>query len=182
MNSIDKAAFRECTALERFTWMGNTTVKTIGHSAFYDCPALEKVLWNGKSELKTIQDYAFFKCISLNNFEMPNTTLSVGNSSFRYNASLTNIHLSTSLNYIDEYAYGECGFSQITLPESLANIQAGAFINNDFLQEIILPERLQGLGSAAFENNSKLESVTFHTAIETMTIGNNAFNQCPILN
>lgn len=182
MNSIDKAAFRECTALKRFTWMGNTTVKTIGHSAFYDCPALEKVLWNGKSELKTIQDYAFFKCISLNNFEMPNTTLSVGNSSFRYNASLTNIHLSTSLNYIDEYAYGECGFSQITLPESLANIQAGAFINNDFLQEIILPERLQGLGSAAFENNSKLESVTFHTAIETMTIGNNAFNQCPILN
>ena len=182
MNSIDKAAFRECTALERFTWMGNTTVKTIGNSAFYDCPALEKVLWNGKSELKIIQDYAFFKCISLNNFEMPNTTLSVGNSSFRYNASLTNIHLSTSLNYIDEYAYGECGFSQITLPESLANIQAGAFINNDFLQEIILPERLQGLGSAAFENNSKLESVTFHTAIETMTIGNNAFNQCPILN
>lgn len=182
MNSIDKAAFRECTALERFTWMGNTTVKTIGHSAFYDCSALEKVLWNGKSELKTIQDYAFFKCISLNNFEMPNTTLSVGNSSFRYNASLTNIHLSTSLNYIDEYAYGECGFSQITLPESLANIQAGAFINNDFLQEIILPECLQGLGSAAFENNSKLESVTFHTAIETMTIGNNAFNQCPILN
>ena len=182
MNSIDKAAFRECTALERFTWMGNTTVKTIGHSAFYDCPALEKVLWNGKSELKTIQDYAFFKCISLNNFEMPNTTLSVGNSSFRYNASLTNIHLSNSLNYIDEYAYGECGFSQITLPESLANIQAGAFINNEFLQEIILPERLQGLGSAAFENNSKLESVTFHTAIETMTIGNNAFNQCPILN
>lgn len=182
MNSIDKAAFRECTALERFTWMGNTTVKTIGHSAFYDCPALEKVLWNGKSELKTIQDYAFFKCISLNNFEMPNTTLSVGNSSFRYNASLTNIHLSNSLNYIDEYAYGECGFSQITLPESLANIQAGVFINNEFLQEIILPERLQGLGSAAFENNSKLESVTFHTAIETMTIGNNAFNQCPILN
>lgn len=182
MKSIDKAAFRECTALERFTWMGNTTVKTIGHSAFYDCSALEKVLWNGKSELKTILDYAFFKCISLNNFEMPNTTLSVGNSSFRYNASLTNIHLSTSLNYIDEYAYGECGFSQITLPESLANIQAGAFINNDFLQEIILPERLQGLGSAAFENNSKLESVTFHTAIETMTIGNNAFNQCPILN
>ena len=182
MNSIDKAAFRECTVLERFTWMGNTTVKTIGHSAFYGCSALEKVLWNGKSELKTIQDYAFFKCSSLNNFEMPNTTLSVGNSSFRYNASLTNIHLSNSLNYIDEYAYGECGFSQITLPESLANIQAGAFINNDFLQEIILPERLQGLGSAAFENNSKLESVTFHTAIETMTIGNNAFNQCPILN
>lgn len=181
MNSIDKAAFRECTALERFTWMGNTTVKTIGHSAFYDCPALEKVLWNGKSELKTIKDYAFFKCTSLNNFDMPNSTLSIGNSAFRYNESLTDIHLSTSLNYIDEYAFGECGFSHITLPESLANIQAGAFINNEHLQDITLPERLQGLGSAAFENNSALESITFHTALETMTIGNNAFNLCPVL-
>ena len=183
LENIGEQAFKLCIGLKRFVFDGTSLkLNTIGYAAFNSCTALEKVQWNGKSELKTIKDYAFFKCISLNNFEMPNTTLSVGNSSFRYNASLTNIHLSNSLNYIDEYAYGECGFSQITLPESLANIQAGAFINNDFLQEIILPERLQGLGSAAFENNSKLESVTFHTAIETMTIGNNAFNQCPILN
>ncbi len=182
MESIDKAAFRECTALERFVWTGNTAVKTIGNSAFYGCTALEKVVWQAKSELQTIQDYAFFKCSALNNFAMPNTTLSVGNSAFRYNAGLTDIQLSTSLNYIDEYAFGECGFSHITLPESLANIQAGAFINNEHLQDITLPERLQGLGSAAFENNAALQTVTFHTAIETMTIGNNAFNQCPILN
>ena len=182
MNIIDKEAFKNCTALERVTWTDDTSIKTIGNSSFYGCSALEKVQWLKKSELQTIQDYAFFRCTSLNNFDMPNTTLSVGNSSFRYNSSLTNIHLSTSLNYIDEYAFGECGFSQITLPESLANIQAGAFINNEHLQEITLPERLQGLGSAAFENNSALASVTFKTAIETMTIGSNAFNQCPILN
>ena len=182
MNIIDKEAFKNCTSLERVTWTDDTSIKIIGYGAFYGCSALEKVQWLRKSELKTIQDYAFFRCVSLNNFEMPNTTLSVGNSSFRYNSSLTSIHLSTSLNYIDEYAFGECGFSQITLPESLANIQAGAFINNEYLQEITLPERLQGLGSAAFENNSALESVTFHTAIETMTIGSNAFNLCPMLN
>ena len=182
MSSIDKAAFRECTALERFVWTGNTSVKTISHSAFYGCTTLEQVLWKAKSELQTIQDYAFFKCSVLNNFAMPNTTLSVGNSAFRYNAGLTDIQLSTSLNYIDEYAFGECGFSGITLPESLANIQAGAFINNEHLLAITLPERLQGLGSAAFENNSALQSVTFHTTIETMTIGNNAFNKCPVLN
>ena len=180
--NIGEQAFKLCIGLKRFVFDGTSLkLNTIGNAAFNGCTALEKVLWNGKSELKTIKDYAFFKCISLNNFEMPNTTLSVGNSSFRYNASLTDIHLSTSLNYIDEYAFGECGFSHITLPESLANIQAGAFINNEHLQEITLPERLQGLGSAAFENNSALESVTFHTALETMTIGNNAFNLCPVL-
>ena len=182
LENIGEQAFKMCIGLKRFVFDGTSLqFNTIGNAAFNGCTALEKVLWNGKSELKTIKDYAFFKCTSLNNFDMPNTTLSVGNSSFRYNASLTDIHLSTSLNYIDEYAFGECGFSHITLPESLANIQAGAFINNEHLQDITLPERLQGLGSAAFENNSALESVTFHTALETMTIGNNAFNLCPVL-
>ena len=182
LENIGEQAFKLCIGLKRFVFDGTSLkLNTIGNAAFNGCTALEKVLWNGKSELKTIKDYAFFKCTSLNNFEMPNSTLSIGNSAFRYNESLTDIHLSTSLNYIDEYAFGECGFSHITLPESLANIQAGAFINNEHLQEITLPERLQGLGSAAFENNSALESVTFHTALETMTIGNNAFNLCPVL-
>lgn len=182
LENIGEQAFKMCIGLKRFVFDGTSLkLNTIGNAAFNGCTALEKVQWNGKSELKTIKDYAFFKCTSLNNFDMPNSTLSVGNSAFRYNESLTDIHLSTSLNYIDEYAFGECGFSHITLPESLANIQAGAFINNEHLQEITLPERLQGLGSAAFENNSALESVTFHTALETMTIGNNAFNLCPVL-
>ncbi len=181
--NIGEQAFKWCTGLKRFTFDGTSlSMSSIDQSAFYGCTALEQVVWKGKSELKTIRDYAFFKCGVLNNLVMPNTTLSVGNSAFRYNTGLTDIHLSTSLNYIDEYAFGECGFSDITLPESLANIQAGAFINNEHLQAITLPERLQGLGSAAFENNSALQSVTFHTAIETMTIGNNAFNQCPVLN
>lgn len=182
LENIGEQAFKMCIGLKRFVFDGTSLkLNTIGNGALYGCTALEKVLWNGKSELKTIKDYAFFKCTSLNNFDMPNSTLSIGNSAFRYNEGLTDIHLSTSLNYIDEYAFGECGFSHITLPESLANIQAGAFINNEHLQEITLPERLQGLGSAAFENNSALESVTFHTALETMTIGNNAFNLCPVL-
>ena len=182
LENIGEQAFKLCIGLKRFVFDGTSLkLNTIGNAAFNGCTALEKVLWNGKSELKTIKDYAFFKCTSLNNFDMPNSTLSIGNSAFRYNEGLTDIHLSTSLNYIDEYAFGECGFSHITLPESLANIQAGAFINNEHLQDITLPERLQGLGSAAFENNSALESVTFHTALETMTIGNNAFNQCPVL-
>ena len=182
LENIGEQAFKMCIGLKRFVFDGTSLkLNTIGNAAFNGCTALEKVQWNGKSELKTIKDYAFFKCTSLNNFNMPNSTLSVGNSAFRYNEGLTDINLSTSLNYIDEYAFGECGFSHITLPESLANIQAGAFINNEHLQEITLPECLQGLGSAAFENNSALESVTFHTALETMTIGNNAFNQCPVL-
>ena len=182
LENIGEQAFKMCIGLKRFVFDGTSLkLNTIGNAAFNGCTALEKVQWNGKSELKTIKDYAFFKCTSLNNFNMPNSTLSVGNSAFRYNEGLTDINLSASLNYIDEYAFGECGFSHITLPESLANIQAGAFINNEHLQEITLPERLQGLGSAAFENNSALESVTFHTALETMTIGNNAFNLCPVL-
>ena len=181
VTEIESHAAIKAEKLNRVNVADGSQLVTIGEEAFKWCTGLKRFTFDGTSSLKTIKDYAFFRCSVLNNFVMPNTTLSVGNSAFRYNAGLTNIQLSTSLNYIDEYAFGECGFSTITLPESLANIQAGAFINNEHLQTITLPEQLQGLGSAAFENNSALQSVTF-TSMETMTIGNNAFNQCPVLN
>ena len=180
--NIGSQAFQDCASLKRFTFEGSTTLmSSIDNAAFKNCKALETVKWMGESTIKSIGGSAFYGCSVLNNVELPNSVLSIGNSAFRYNSGLTEIHLSTSLNYIDEYAFGECGFSDITLPESLANIQAGAFINNEHLQKIALPEHLQGLGSAAFENNSALMSVTFRTNIETMTIGNNAFNLCPML-
>ena len=180
--NIGSQAFQDCASLKRFTFDGSTTqMSSIDNAAFKNCKALETVKWMGESTIKSIGGSAFYGCSVLNNVELPNSVLSIGNSAFRYNSGLKEIHLSTSLNYIDEYAFGECGFSNITLPESLANIQAGAFINNEHLQKIALPEHLQGLGSAAFENNSALTSVTFRTNIETMTIGNNAFNLCPVL-
>ena len=180
--NIGSRALQECASLKRFVFDGTTThMSSIDDAAFKNCKALETVKWADESSIKSIGASAFYGCSVLNNVDMPNSVLNIGKSAFRYNSGLTDIHLSTSLNYIDEYAFGECGFSAITLPESLANIQAGAFINNEHLQEIALPEHLQGLGSAAFENNSALTAVTFRTNIETMTIGNNAFNQCPML-
>lgn len=57
-----------------------------------------------------------------------------------------------------------------------------AFCNNAGLKEISFPKKLQSIGISAFENNPALESVTFNTEVENMSIGKNAFNQCPILN
>ena len=180
--NIGENAFKECTGLRFFTFEGTTMkMKSIDASAFYGCSKLERVKWVGKSTLMTIGDYAFYKCISLNNFAMPNSVLSVGNYSFRYCAGLTNVSLSSTLSIIYEYAFGECGFSHITLPESLVSVQAGSFINNQYLEDITFPARMEGIGSAAFENNVSLGTVTFKTEINTMTIGDNAFNLCPAL-
>lgn len=180
--NIGNSAFKECTGLRFFTFEGTTNkMKSIDASAFYGCSKLEQIKWVGKSTLTTIGDYAFYKCASLNNLMMPNSVLSVGNYSFRYCSGLTDVSLSSTLSIIYEYAFGECGFSHITLPESLVSVQAGSFINNEHLQEITIPERMEGIGSAAFENNSSLETVTFRTEINTMTIGDNAFNLCPVL-
>lgn len=180
--NIGNSAFKECTGLRFFTFEGTTNkMKSIDASAFYGCSKLERIKWIGKSTLTTIGDYAFYKCASLNNLMMPNSVLSVGNYSFRYCSGLADVSLSSTLSIIYEYAFGECGFSHITLPESLVSVQAGSFINNEHLQEITIPERMEGIGSAAFENNSSLETVTFRTEINTMTIGDNAFNLCPAL-
>lgn len=82
---------------------------------------MERIKWVGKSTLTTIGDYAFYKCASLNNLMMPNSVLSVGNYSFRYYSGLADVSLSSTLSIIYEYAFGECGFSHIILPESLVS-------------------------------------------------------------
>ena len=180
--NVGENAFARCTKLRRVTFSGTTLkMKSIDKNAFEECTKLERVRWAGESSLNTIDDYAFYKCSSLNHFEMPNTVTFVGKHSFRFNSGLTDIHLSSTLSMIDEYAFGECGFSHITLPNSLASIQASAFINNSYLTSITIPERVEGIGAACFENNAVLDTVTFHTEIHSMTIGNNAFNECPSL-
>lgn len=180
--NVGENAFARCTKLRRVTFNGTTRkMKSIDKYAFAGCPKLERVKWIGESSLNTIDDYAFYQCPSLNHFEMPNSVTLVGKHSFRYNSGLTDIHLSSTLSMIDEYAFGECGFSHITLPNSLASIQASAFINNSHLTSITIPERVEGIGAACFENNAVLDTVTFLTEIHTMTIGNNGFNKCPSL-
>ena len=71
---------------------------------------------------------------------------------------------------------------KVQLSESMESIGDYAFCNNAGLKEISFPKKLQSIGISAFENNPALESVTFNTEVENMSIGKNAFNQCPILN
>lgn len=181
LKSIDENAFYGCTDLQQVTWNGNTSLNIIDDCAFDSCTSLRRVTWKGNCPLRTIDDYAFYSCSSLNHFVMPDSVTRVGKHSFRYNGSLADIHLAKSLSFIDEYAFGECGFSNITLPDTLANLQAGAFINNAHLTSITIPARVTGIGAACFENNAVLDTVTFQTDIRTMTIGSNAFNKCPNL-
>ena len=180
--NIGSEAFEKCTGLLRFTFNGTTLkMKSIDPSAFSECTALQRVRWKGESTLSMIDDYAFYRCSSLNHMEMPNSVVRIGKHAFRYNTSLTDVKLAKRLSIIDEYAFGECGFSHITLPDSIASAQAGAFINNEHLKSITIPAGMEGIGAACFENNAVLDSVTFLTNIHTLTIGNNAFNLCPAL-
>ena len=180
--NIGSEAFEKCTALLRFTFNGTTLkMKSIDPSAFSECTALQRVRWKGESTLQMIDDYAFYRCSSLNHMEMPNSVVRIGKHAFRYNAALTDVTLAKQLSIIDEYAFGECGFSHITLPDSIASAQAGAFINNEHLTGITIPAAMEGIGAACFENNTALDSVTFLTNIHTLTVGNNAFNLCPAL-
>ena len=180
--NIGREAFKKCTGLLRFTFNGTTLkMKSIDPSAFSECTALQRVRWKGESTLTMIDDYAFYRCSSLNHMEMPNAVVRIGKHAFRYNTSLTDVKLAKRLSMIDEYAFGECGFSHITLPDSIASAQAGAFINNEHLETITIPADMEGIGAACFENCAVLDSVTFLTNIHTLTIGNNAFNLCPAL-
>ena len=89
---------------------------------------------------------------------------------------LSKITLSTSLNYINEYAFADCPvLDNVTLPESLKSIQIAAFNNDVALSSITFPASLEGIGASAFANCTDLKEVAFNTSHYNMTIGEDAF-------
>ena len=112
--NIGEEAFKWCTGLKRFTFDGSSLqMESIGKAAFRECTALERFTWTGNTAVKTVGNSAFYGC-----------------------TTLADIQLSTSLSTIGDYAFGGCGFSQITLPASLKEIGDNIFANCSQLKDV----------------------------------------------
>lgn len=69
--------------------------------------------------------------------------------------------------------------TKVTLPGSVASIQAGAFMNAKTLEEVTLNKGLKVIEEDAFRGCEKLQSITFPEGLES--IGDWAFFQCTAL-
>lgn len=90
------------------------------------------------------------------------------------NYSLRKVILPYGIETIEPYAFQNCMFNEINLPDSLTSIKGMAFAGNSELRDIIIPLNVSEIQQSAFSGCNHLRKVVILN--DNITIGNNAFD------
>ena len=192
VTSIGSETFRDCGNIESVK-MGKN-VSSIGDNAFYNCTSLNSITLPKKLESIgsgvfsgewSESDYRSHGC-PITSIAIPHSVKTIGNDAFRYCRELTLVSFETddegktSLTSIGDWAFSECFFSSITIPNSVTTIGKGAFENNDSLTTVIIGDGITEIKENTFQDCNELTSVTIPNKVTS--IGNFAFRYCWRLN
>lgn len=194
---INSDAFANCTSLATVTTAGYASnLTTIGQEAFTGCTALMAI--DIPNSVTTIRDYAFAGDNALETVTFGTGLQSVGFAAFYYCYSLESVTfnathcnsfsskvwegtgngtktltIGTNVNVIPSRAFENLkGFSNITLPNGLTEINYNAF-NGCSLTSVTIPNNVTRIGSEAFQN---CPLTTLSIGSKVNRIGSDAFN------
>jgi len=156
----------------------NPTV-TFLRRAFDNRPNLEEVeLPEG---LVRIGDNAFSNCKNLKRINLPSTLVRIGRYAFSSCIELEDITLPDELQRLDEGAFYNClSLQQINIPPNLRAIREETFMYCESLTDIIFSEGLREIEKDGFSRCSSLVSVTLPSSLKV--IGVDAFRGNEVLN
>lgn len=181
---IEAHAFEDCVALTDLN-LSNTKVEEISSNAFRET-GLKTVAF--PASLKKIASQAFLKT-QLDNVMLPEGVQEIGSEAFREVTTLKSITVPNNIQKIGERAFYLCtlladvkytgsvklaegvvenaafedcqALTQISLPQSVVEIQEGIFIECANLEQIILPASVKKIGSYGLRTNHHLEKIVF---------------------
>ena len=156
---------------------GGTSVKSIGEGAFKDTVSLKSVGNMGK-RITSIAKEAF-KRSGITSFDVSDSQLSeLPSNVFRGCSSLKNFTypVSGSLVTIDGMAFGETGFEEVTIPDSVTSVGTNAFYACMSLRSAHVGSGLTEMRTGLFNFCKNLEEVTFSDTLKN--IGYKAFIDC----
>ena len=150
LNSIELYAFSDCTSLTSIA-IPNSVTK-IGNSAFKDCTSLTSITI---PDSVTAIDYAFGGCTNL-------AAIMVDENNPNYSSDGTALYNKdkTSLIQVPE------SVTSFTIPDSVPQIDGGAFANCEKLTSITLPNSITLIGNSAFWGCTSLTSINFAGTVE----------------
>ncbi|MCH5211294.1 MAG: leucine-rich repeat domain-containing protein [Oscillospiraceae bacterium] len=185
---IDDSAFMGCSGLSSVTIPAN--VASLGRMAFYNCSALEKV--HIEEGLTSIGMEAFWNCSNLSEINIPSSVTYIDGDAFKDTAIYYN-NLDSGVLYIDDCliyadksisgtyavdngtrliacgAFSNCSeLTEITLPDSLKNINRSAFSGCSGLTEIIIPDNVTTIETSTFIRCSNLSSIKIGKSVNNI--------------
>jgi hypothetical protein len=112
------------------------------------------------------------------NFKLPSSVTSIGNSAFRGCRALTNIDLPSGVTSIGQSAFMGCsGLTSIEIPSRVTDIYVYAFRGCSGLTHIVIPSSVTSIGYEAFYLCENLD-VVIDNSKENVTVYEDAFYRC----
>ncbi len=185
LTTIRSYAFYYCTSLLKITIP--STVNTTSYSSWFSgCSKLDTVIFASgitktgavlrgsnvrtvvlPSTLTEISTNAFASCYRLEKIDIPANVTTISTSAFDYCRGLREVNIpnTSKLTYIGNFAFYDCSFASIRLPEGLKTIGYSAFANSE-LERISLPGTVSSIGTGIFSGCVSLSDVTLGKYIE----------------
>ena len=184
VSQIGQKAFQKCKAMTSVQWEEGSKLYDIGSDAFRDCTALERFSSSTSGTLSVFPNSV--QHIRANAFASDNlkeikivtpadgSTVYLGASAFAGNNALTKADLSESnIDEIPASCFANCTMlNTVRLPETyLVKVGEAAFSNCSYLHtlgdknapegEYTIPASLTSIGNRAFENNYCMQIINF---------------------
>ena len=174
--------FSDCTALTSIEIPAS--VETIEAAAFNNCSSLATVTFENGSQLKTIgggsySSGAFSDCTALTSIEIPASVETIEAAAFKDCSSLTSIEIPASVETIKASAFKGCSSLATVTFENGSQLKtieggypsSGTFADCTALTSIEIPASVETIEAAAFKGCSSLATVTFEKGSQLKTIG-----------
>ncbi len=175
LDTISNHAFEGCSALR--TLSVPSSVKRIARGAFASCEKLNTIRFS--EGIVSLDGGAFADCESLISVRIPRslTTVSVYNNAGPFGPSLQKATFAEKTRTIAaNLFYGCTGLEEVSLPDTLSEIEDSAFLGCTSLRELIFPDTVSFIGDRAFSECAALQDTVLPEQIET--IGAGAFYGC----
>lgn len=135
----------------------NVATPTLGEAAFKDCAALAQA--NLASTVSVIGDEAFAGDIALTTLDLTadNTLSAIGQKAFM-GSGLAEINLQdcASLTTVGMWAMANTPLRTIILPESVTEVDTGAFFYDTQLQSVVLPQGTTSISDYIFSGDNAM--------------------------
>lgn len=149
-------------------------VEIIGERTFSNKYDLVNIVF--PDSLCRIEDEAFICCDRINKIDLPNVT-AIGIRCFYGCENLSEVVSLGNISIIKSEAFMGCNITNLTLPESLVEIENDAFNSNNKLVNVVLPDSVKIIGDSCFAYCG-INSVVFNDDLQK--IGDFCFFKCPI--